>query len=346
MYLTKPNPHGGDVYANAPLIDFSASLNPMGMPESVRRALTESVDRCIHYPDPYCRDLREAVGRAEGVPEGHILCGAGASELLYLYARALEADAPALIVAPAFSEYAAALRAAGLGAESFTLKAENGFRLTGEILSRDLSKYSAVFVCSPANPTGITVEPGIIEGIARAGVRLMLDLSFLDLTGRPELYDIPSLSAGFPNLSVLRSPTKSFAIPGVRLGYLISSDTSLLERMSELGQCWNVSVPAQAAGAAAMGCGDFLRSSAKMIEAERERLYRELSALGLTVYPGEANFLLLYSGKELAVPLSKMGCAVRDCSDFVGLKKGYYRVAVRTRDENDRLLAALREVLR
>ncbi len=345
MYLTQTNPHGGDVYGKTPLVDFSASINPMGMPEPVRRALIDSADGCAVYPDPYCRVLRAAIGKAEGVSAEHILCGAGASELLYQYAAALPGTKPALIVAPAFSEYSAALYAAGHGVEYHTLKPEDGFHLTGDILSRDFSEYSAVFVCSPANPTGITVEPGMIESIARTGVSLILDLCFLDLTERPELYDIPSLSTRFPNVSILRSPTKSFAIPGVRLGYLISSDKSLLAHMSERGQCWNVSVPAQAAGVAAMGCGAWLRGSVKRIAAERERLCQELSVLGLTVYPGEANFLLAYSERELVGHLSEMGYTVRDCSNFVGLTGGYFRVAVRTAAENDRLLAAIKEAL-
>ena len=343
--MTKPSKHGGDVYGSKTLVDFSASLNPMGMPESVRRALIASVDGCIHYPDPYCRTLRHAIGRAEGVPVEHILCGAGASELLYQYAAALPEKKPGLIVAPAFSEYAAALQAAGHGVEYFTLTAENGFRLTRDIMSLDLSKYAAIFICSPANPTGITVEPEVLEEIAKAGVRLLLDLSFLDLTARPKLYEVPALLNRFTNVAVLRSPTKSFAIPGVRLGYLLCADRTLTERMTELTQCWNVSVPAQTAGAVAMECGDFLRRSAEIIGAERERLYRQYAALGLMVFPGEANFLLLYSEKELAIPLAKMGYAIRDCSDFVGLKAGYYRAAVRTREENDRLLGAVREVL-
>ncbi len=345
MYLTGQNPHGGDIYDAAPEADFSASLNPRRMPEPVRRALLASVEKCVFYPDPYCRELRAAIGKFEGVPEGSILCGAGASELLYQYAAALPEGGPALIVAPAFSEYASALKAAGRGVEYHVLTGENGFRLTGDILKRDLSRYCAVFVCSPANPTGVTVEPELIRAIAETGVRLLLDLCFLDLTGRPGRYGIPSLLAEFPNVAVLRSPTKSFAIPGARLGYMLSSDAGLLERISRRGQCWNVSVPAQMAGVAAMGCGEWLRASVKEITAERERLFAGLQELGLTVYPGEANFLLLYSDAELLTPLAQRGIAVRDCSNFVGLDRGYYRVAVRTREENDRLLAALREVL-
>lgn len=346
MYLTRQNPHGGDVYGAAPLIDFSASLNPEGMPEPVRRALIEAADRCASYPDPYCRALRAAIEKAEGVPAGWILCGAGASELIYQYAAALPRGKPALVAAPAFSEYASALRAAGHAVEYQMLGAENGFRLTEDILSRDLSAYSAVFICAPNNPTGIAVEPALIEGLADRGVRLFCDFCFLDLTTRPDRYDVPALVARFPHVGVLRSPTKSFAVPGVRLGYFMSSDTALLERMSELGQCWNVSVPAQMAGVAAMGCGAWLRACAERVAAERERLRRELAASGLAVYPGEANFLLVYSEQELVRPLGGKGCRVRDCSNFTGLTKGYFRAAVRTREENDRLLAAVREALR
>ncbi len=345
MYLTEQNPHGGDIYENAPVLDFSASLNPRGMPEAVRRALIASADRCAAYPDPYCRALRAAIGEAEGVPEGHILCGAGASELLYTYAAALDGDGPGLIVAPAFSEYAAALKAAGRRVEYRVLTGENGFRLTGDILAGDLSRYCAVFVCSPANPTGAAVEPELIRALGKTGARLLLDLSFLDLTAGPGRYGIPSLLRDFPNVAVLRSPAKSFAIPGVRLGYMLSSDTGLLEGMSRRGQCWNVSVPAQMAGAAAAGCGEWLRGSRALIAAERARLSAELTALGLTVWPGEANFLLIRSRAELAKPLAERGILIRDCSNFVGLAPGYYRLAVRTHDENTRLLAALREVL-
>lgn len=345
MYLTTENPHGGDIYENAPEVDFSASLNPLGMPETVRLALLASVEKCVFYPDPFCRELRAAIGKFEGVPEGHILCGAGASELLYQYAAALSGGGPGLIVAPAFSEYAAALNAAGKGIEYHLLKREDGFRLTGDILTRDLTRYCAVFVCSPANPTGVAADAELLRAIAKTGVRLLLDCCFLDLTDQPTRYSIPSLIADFPNAAVLRSPTKSFAIPGVRLGYMLSSDAGLLERMSAGGQCWNVSVPAQMSGVAAMGCGEWLRASVEKIASERGRLTARLEKMGLTVYPGEANFLLLYSDSELLKPLAKRGIAIRDCSNFVGLDKGYYRVAVRTPEENDRLIKALGEVL-
>lgn len=345
MYLTKQSPHGGDVYENAPEIDFSANLNPYGMPAPVREALLASVDGCVRYPDPYCRALRAAIERAEGVPARHILCGAGASELLYAYAAALLRDRPALIVAPTFSEYAAALHAAGRGAEYYFLRPEDGFHLTERVLSLDLARYAAVFLCSPNNPTGLTVDPALLTALAATGVPLLLDLSFLDLTETPALYDVPALIERFPNAAVLRSPAKSFALPGVRLGYLLSSDEALLERMTERCPCWNVSVPAQASGVAAMGCQEWLRATVREIATERRRLVPALEALGLTVLPGEANFLLFCSEKPLAAPLRRRGIAVRDCSDFVGLPSGYTRIAVRTREENDRLLTALREVL-
>ncbi len=343
MYLAKDNPHGGDIYGEPPKIDFSASLNPLGMPPEVRRALSECAETCAAYPDPYCRALREAIGHFEGVPAGNILCGAGASELIYHYAAALTGEGPGLILAPAFSEYALALELAGRGAEYRVLTPEEGFHLAGGL--GDLGRYSAVFLCSPNNPTGLALEPEVIWETAGSGANILLDLSFLDLTLSPGRYRVPELTARYPNVTVLRSPGKSFAVPGVRLGYAISSDRALLERMSERGQCWNVSVPAAAAGEAAMGCGEWLRRSAVIIAEERERLTRELKNLGLTVYPGEANFLLMYSAADIVTPLKRSGLALRDCRNFVGLGPGYVRAAVRRREENDALLRALREVI-
>ncbi len=345
MYLTAQNPHGGDIYGDKPLLDFSASINPFGMPAAVRRALKACVEKCALYPDPYCRRLRAAVSAYEGVPAEYILAGGGASELIYQYAAALPGGPPALIVSPSFSEYAAALEASGRRAEHYVLKPENGFNLTEDILSLDLSGYSAVFLCSPANPTGVCVEPELLRAIAATGARLFCDFCFLDLTDGPERYAITELLEDFPNVSVLRSPTKSFAVPGVRLGYLMSRDRALLERMSALGQCWNVSVPAQAAGEAAMSCGGWLRERVKLLSAERERLSGKLTKTGLRVFPGEANFLLAYSERELVRPLRELGFALRDCRNFVGLGEGYFRLAVRTAEENDMLLNALGEVL-
>lgn len=345
MLINKKSPHGGDVYTNHVRLDFSANINPAGMPEKVRQALRQAAEHCSAYPDPYCTELRKRIAKAEQISENCILCGNGAAELIYQFAYALPKGKPALIIEPAFCEYENALQAAGIEAEHYILTEDTGFRLMEEILYTDFSGYCAVFLCSPNNPTGITVAPELIRALAGTGVRLFCDFCFLDLTGDPEMYDIPSLIRTYPNLTVLRAFTKSYAMAGVRLGYVLCGDMDFLAVMSEKAQCWNVSTLAQAAGVAALDCADWLRDSVMRISEERRRMTEELRRLGIRVYPGEANYLLLYADLPLTERLMKRGIMVRDCSNYIGLHRGYVRVAVRSPGENNQLLAEMKEVM-
>ena len=345
MLINEKSPHGGDIYNNRVRLDFSANINPAGMPPAVTEALVEAVHHCSAYPDPYCAALRETIARYEGVAAGNVLCGNGAAELIYAFAYALPKGKKALVVSPTFCDYTAALQAAEIEAEHYVLTEKDGFRVTDSLLNVDFTQYCAVFLCSPNNPTGFTVDADIVRALAKTGVRLLLDFTFLELTDVPEKYDIPALLREFPNAAVLRAFTKSFAMAGVRLGYLLCEDGTFLAAMSGKTQCWNVSSLAQAAGVAALDCGDWLRKSVAAIRAERETLTEGLRALGVRVYPGEANFLLLYSEADLYHKLLKRGVLIRDCSDYMGLRKGFYRIAVRTPEENAALLAAVKEAL-
>ena len=345
MLINKKSPHGGDIYTNQVRLDFSANTNPAGTPEAVREAVRSSADNCAAYPDPYCTELRKRIAAAEGVPENAVLCGNGASELIYAFAYSLPAEKPALIVSPAFSDYETALCAAGVRAKHYILSEYSGFRVNYPPAGSDLSRYGAVFLCSPGNPSGVTADVNVVRLLAASGVRLFLDLTFLDLTNEPDKYDIPELISAYPRVTALRAFTKSYAMAGLRLGYVLCGDESFLTEMSDKSQCWNVSVPAQAAGIAALGCRKWLRDSVIKISEERARLTEELRKLGIRVFPGEANFLLIYSETDLCGELLKRGILLRDCSDYIGLRKGFARIAVRTGEENDALISALRDIV-
>ena len=340
------NPHGGDVYSHRVTLDFSSNINPSGTPDRVKEAVAASAETCGIYPDPYCTGLRRAISDIERVPCDTILCGNGAAELIYSFAYSLEKEKPALIVSPSFSEYASALGAAGVGKEHYLLKEEDGFRLTDKILKTDLPRYCAVFLCSPNNPTGITVKPELVRALAKRCDKLFLDLCFLDFTSDPERYDIPDLISNNPNVIVLRAFTKNFATAGLRIGYVICSDTEFIEKMSEKAPCWNVSSVAQRAGIAAAGCGEWLKRSVKNIIRERERMTEEFRSLGVRVYDGEANYLLLYSEKKLYELLLARGILVRDCKNYVGLGEGYLRIAIRNKADNDLLISTVKEVMK
>lgn len=346
MYLKHKNPHGGDIYTNDVLLDYSSNMNPAGMPQQVREAVLASADSCSRYPDPYCRELRKRISEADRVPEDRVICGNGAAELIYSYAYCLPKDRPALIVSPTFSEYGDALRAAGVSTAGYMLREEDGFRLTDEILKEDLRGYSAVFLCTPNNPTGVTVEPELLDRIAGTGARIFCDMCFLDLTEDPDRYDVPGFIERHPNVTVLKAFTKSYSMAGLRLGYALSSDSALLEEMSSKTQGWNVSTVAQQAGIAALGCADWLSRSVRMITEERERLSRELTALGIEIWPSEANYILLRTGTDLYANMLERRILIRDCSNYAGLGRGYYRIAVRRPEDNDIFIDTLKEVMR
>lgn len=346
MLIKANNPHGGDVYTNRGRIDFSANINPFGPPERIKTALEDALRSCAVYPDAYCRALVRATELAKGLPRGSVLFGNGAAELIYSFAYALPAGTRALVVEPAFCEYSLALAAAGAEAKRCVLSAEDGFASRAEDILSCAKGCGALFVCTPGNPTGALLEPAALEKLAQSGKRVLCDISFLDFARGGDIYRTAGMIKEYPNIVFLYSYTKSFAIPGVRLGAAVCGDAEFLEAMAGKTQCWNVSVPAQAAGLAALECGEWLKESAARIRAERERFSAALVSAGAKVYKSEANFLLVQTKKPAVRALAEKGITVRDCSGFFGLNDRFFRAAVRGKEDNDLLAAALTEVLK
>ena len=314
--------HGGDIYGNPGVaLDFSANTNPMGMPEAVRNTLTARVDEFARYPDPYCRGLRAAIARHEDVPEDWIICGNGAADLIYRLCHAVR-PGRGMVFDPTFSEY------------------ERAIKQAGGIVSNE--RPDIIFICHPNNPTGRLAEQGDILDAARTGAITVVDECFLDFTeGESAKKHLSEL----PNLAILKAFTKMYAMAGLRLGYLLCADLGLLGRINAAGQCWSVSVPAQIAGVAALGCTGWVEETRRLVAEERQFLSTGLRGIGIKVYPSDANFLLLRCETPLYGPLLNKGMLIRRCENFKGLDGSYYRVGVKTRNENIRLLQAIKEVM-
>ncbi len=347
MYYQTKNPHGGDIYGEPVELDYSANTNPLGVPPAVIAAAAEALTRADRYPDPYCRALVKAIAAAEKVPADCILCGNGASGLIFSFCAAAR-PRKAAALAPTFSEYAATAGLFGCETVLYPLRQELGF-----LPGRDFLEWlrarepEAVFLCNPNNPTGrLLPRELIIEALTlckQTNARLFVDECFLELASGGE--SLKGVLAEYPGLFLLRAFTKSYGMAGLRLGYCLCADKALLGRMAALTPPWDVSAPAQAAGAAALGEGDFLRRAVALIDRERPRLKAALEALGLWVCPSDVNYLLFRGPESLLGDLRKKGIALRDCANFPGLGPGWYRMAVRTEEENDRLLAAMKECL-
>lgn len=351
--------HGGSVFALArslgiapeELLDFSASINPLGPVPGVREAVCSCFQRVLHYPDRESFELRRKLAEMHCVGINNLVVANGSTELIYLLPRLLP-GARGLVIAPAFSEYAQALKRAGWQTEHLLLSPVDNFDLSLGKLSEKLAEgFDLLFLCNPANPTGALLPLSLIKEILRLCRRsrtfLVLDEAFMDFCEGESAKGLLAESGGG---IVLRSMTKFFAIPGLRLGYAVGH-ADVIRLCRENLEPWSVNTPAQIAGVASLVDSDYRERTVRYVSTERDALARGLAELpGLTPFRSVANYLLVemrngHNAAELRNRLLEKRILIRDCSNFNGLDGRFFRVAVRTGEENSFLLVALAEVL-
>ena len=339
--------HGGDIYRNHVRLDFSVNINPLGIPEEIAEAMHQGIDRAGVYPDMHYDELRHRLAAQFAWKENRILCGNGASELIMAICRWRKPKS-ALLLAPGFSGYERALAATKCKIKYYELQPGSNFAVTEELLQIVSKKRpDLLFLSNPSNPTGVAVEKGFMRKLAllceRTHTTLVIDECFVELTKEPTKWSLAGHMDLFKELLILRAFTKSFAMPGLRLGYLLCGDEVDVEGIALQLPEWNVSVPAQFAGVEALGMSRFLKKSARYIASEREFLSQELEKLGAIVFPSQANYILFqWKDEYLYERLLERGILIRDCSDYNGLSSCYYRVAVKRHEQNLELLSALR----
>lgn len=344
--------HGGDLVSaqeiySGEILDLSVNINPLGTPPQVLRAAREALEQAGEYPDPLCRRLRQAIARKDGVSPEQIFCGNGAAEVIFRLALALRPRA-ALLTAPTFSEYEEALVQVGCVCQFHPLRREENFDVTESVLDSIRPSVELVVLCSPNNPTGRLVPQELLIAVLNRcreiGAMLMVDECFLPLAR--EGRGLAPFLEEYPELFLLRAFTKTYAIPGLRLGYGLGHP-ELIERITAWGSCWNVSGVAQAAGLACCQQPDWPARGRALLELQRPLLQQGLAGLGCQVIPGAANYILfrLPGVEDLKERLLRKGVLVRSCANYRGLGKDWYRVAVRQAADNERLLRILRAEL-
>ncbi len=345
--------HGGDwagyrAEFGCDALDFSANVSPLGLPAGVAAAITNALPTADRYPDPLCRELRAALAGAEGVPADWILCGNGAADLIFRLALAVR-PRRALLPAPTFAEYEAALQTVGCAVQRVFLREENEFAVTEEFIDAVTPETDIVFLCQPNNPTGQVTSPALVERLVRrcaeCGAVLVVDECFLDFLPDRDAWTAKQLLRDTPQLIILKAFTKLYAMAGVRLGYALCGDATLLEKMRGAGQPWAVSSLAQAAGLAALQETAYAGAVRALIAEQRPRMAAGLRALGLRVMDGQANYLLFRATPDFGEKLRRRGAVVRSCANYPGLDAAWYRTAVRTAEENTRLLQIMGEIL-
>ena len=323
--------HGGDIYRNCISLDYSVNINPLGIPASVEAALREAVSLCSRYPDIRQEKLKAAIAGMDKVSADEILCGNGASELFPAILHALKPK-KILIPVPSFYGYEWAAGTEACEVSYFPLREQDNFVLGEDFIEALDKETELIYLANPNNPTGQLIPPEILKGI---------------LKRCQELDIIVVVEAGMKcgNLIQVRAFTKTFAIPGVRLGYLICRNREVCQKIARQLPEWNLSVFAQMAGCAAAKETEFIGESRKLIKEQRSILTKELTSLGFRVYPSRADYILFYTELPLYELLLKKQILIRNCENYRGLSKGYYRIAVRGQAENERLISALREVM-
>jgi L-threonine-O-3-phosphate decarboxylase len=354
--------HGGNLVwaaalADCPpsaIVDFSASISPLGLPDSVLAAIGSQLGTIRNYPDPDCSDLKVALSEFHQLPSDWILPGNGSAELLSLVGRELAQLAATVLITPAFGDYYRALAAYDAKVLEFSLLDRGARPCTPTMVMHDLSSIidkgqlttdKGIILNNPHNPTGRLFKRDEILPYLKKFALVVVDEAFMDFLPPDEEQSLIDYVQDYPNLVILRSLTKFYSLPGLRLGYALAHPDRL-QRWRAWRDPWSVNSLAMVAGVAALADKAFQAKTWEWLPDARNQLFEGLSQIpGLQPLPGSANFLLVQSEQscvELQQRLLKQHqILIRDCRSFPELGDRFFRVAVKTAQDNERLLKAL-----
>ena len=362
--------HGGNVYHAARLsardasdfCDFSASINPLVVPPAARRVLRSAINKIQHYPDPEGRALVRALAARHHIAPENVLLGNGTVELIYAIPAALNIRR-GLIIGPTFSEFERALLLSNARVTTVLAHPSDGYRQpVQDVLERAKSSRSsvsgkrrapvqAVFLCNPNSPTGQSISRNnvypLLEAVKRQGGCLIVDETFVEFC---EEKSVLRRAVRDDSLLVLRSFTKFYGIPGLRIGYAVGTEKTLRVVRDRLPP-WSVNTLAQEAALACLQDVRYKQRTLQFFEKERPVFKRALERIpGFRVYPSSANFFLVeltgsLTSRQVRAALMQRGFFVRDCSNYPGLHERMLRFAVRTPTENARLVKHLQHVV-
>lgn len=357
--MQSSNIHGGDLdeisrifgIDKSKIMNFSGNVNPLGLPDSVKRAIAENVDIAVNYPDVSYKGLREAIAEYTGAKAEHILAGNGSTELITGFIKAVMPK-KSIVVSPAYSEYLRILGQIGCETTLSPLSAENDF--IPDISALPIADDTDMLViCNPNNPTGTYVTAEQIEWLAKTykGLFIMIDETYVEFADTSKRISAVELTAKYDNIGVIRGTSKFFACPGLRLGYGISGNSDILERVNGGRDLWSVNVYAELAGRVMFTDKGFIQKTRGLINTERARIRAEIDKIGaLKMYRSQSNFFLVrildgsITAGELFLRLIKRNILIRDAENFPFLDETYFRFCILSPRENDALLESLREI--
>ncbi|MFW6279092.1 MAG: threonine-phosphate decarboxylase CobD [Bacillota bacterium] len=353
--------HGGNVrevshlygIKEEEIIDFSANINFLGPPPGLKQKLRAEIDAIVNYPEAGSGQLRDRLAEFEKVAPQNLLVGSGAAELIYEIIKAVSPE-KVLLPEPSFSEYRKAAESFFCQIEELNLAPEDDFILRPGKVKERLGSVDLLFICNPHNPTGNLLTRKTVIEIIRAAqkedVFVVVDEAFMDFVTESDC-SVLDLVGDFANLFVLRSMTKFYAIPGLRLGYGVGP-AGLVEKIARNRDPWTVNVLAQIAGEYILNKEAYRKKTLEAVDREKNFLEEQLSALeGIKPFPPACNFVFVdisetdFVAGVLVEKLARRGILVRNCDSFHGLQDDYIRLAVKSREDNLTLLDNLRKIM-
>ncbi|AYE35261.1 threonine-phosphate decarboxylase CobD [Clostridium septicum] len=332
------------------IIDFSANINPLGLNKEVKKAMINAIDKVSKYPDITYYNLKKSISNYECINEENLILGNGAAEVIFNVVRGLNPKR-VLIPAPTFGEYEEAVLSIDGEIEYYYLSEENKFNLDGGLIDKIDETIDMVFICNPNNPTGVVTSNKYIEEIAKKALKtktiVVLDESFLDFVDNSEEFTGKYILNKYNNIIIIKSLTKFFAMPGIRIGYGISNNKSVIEKINKVTVAWSINSVAVDGVIEALMQKEYIEDTKKYLNLQKEYLYNELKSFkDLKVFKPSVNFIMFKVLKNIDFKdyLIKRGILIRSCNNYKGLDNNYYRVAVRTKEENNILIQAIKTV--
>ena len=350
--------HGGNIYrfqreGKNDILDYSSNINPLGVPQKFVDIAKESFDKLVSYPDPYYIDLRKKIAEFNSLDSSNIIVGNGATEILFLYLKALKPK-KVLILAPCFAEYERALKSVSAEINYFELKESDNFYPNIKSLKKEIetNNYDLLLFCNPNNPTGQFIKlediKEVVEVCENKNTKIFVDEAFIEFVENWQEKTVSLFKN--KNIFIMRAFTKFFAIPGLRLGYGIGFDEKILDNMWDEKEPWTLNTFANLAGLVMLDDKEYIKKSEKWILEEKEFMYKELSKFQyLKAYRTECNFILLkiqnISSASLRDKMIEKNILIRDASNFKFLDYHFVRLAIKDRESNIKVLEALADIM-
>ncbi|MDI6600838.1 MAG: threonine-phosphate decarboxylase CobD [Thermoanaerobacteraceae bacterium] len=350
--------HGGDIYSIAreygfkpeDVLDFSGNINPLGMPESVKRAIIENIDILSKYPDPEYLDLRQAIYEYSGVRPENIIVGNGGTELISLFFKVLNPKS-GLILMPTYSEYEREIRINGGRYEYYRLKEERDFVPEVDDIINCIAGHDLLVICNPNNPTGQAIYVEDMDRIVKEAKKrdcfIFVDETYVEFVDDVNSVSSAGLVGRYDNLFIIRGISKFFGTPGLRIGYGLTSSREIINNMLSIKDPWTVSSIAQVAGQAVFRDINYQNVSRKWVKEERAFIHNEICRFtNIKVYDTDANFFLCkilssHSASALREYLLKYAIDIRDAASFPYLNDKFFRFCVLDRKGNEKLIKLL-----